>query len=640
MRGLLQVLAICSIALATPSQRAGHVIHERRSVEPIGWVKSHRADADDTITLRIGMKQQNLHMIENLLMDVAHPDSSAYGQHWTPKKVVDFFAPSESTVSSIRTWLSASGIAEDKPRLSPNRGWIELDLTVATAERLMDTEYHIYEHPSGERRIGCLSYSVPEHISDHVEVIKPTVHLDYRLPGHPARLRRRANLNQLGQPSITHVPRALANGTKIDATGTLSLTNCDQFITPECLRALYDFRYIPGATEKNSYGIVEFTPETYLSLDLDLFFKKFSSTQIGQRPTLVSIDGGVVQTTAQNSSVNTESDLDLEYAMVLTNPQPITLLQTGDLVEGAWTDNWLDAVDRSFCTFQGGDDPDQDGIYPDPLPGGFNQPESCGIIKPPYVVSVSYAQDEGTATHRYATRQCNEYGKLGLLGTTVLYASGDDGVAGLGGICQNSSGLDSNDLNAVRFNPVFPASCSFVVSVGATQINSGATVNDPESAWIFSGGGFSDIFPMPSYQATTVAKFLKEHPPPYNAAQFNNSGKVARGFPDLSANGLNYTIALDGRFELVSGTSASSPVVGSMIAMINDARLVVGKGPVGFVNPAIYHPKFAHAFNDITAGTNPGCGTGGFTAVRGWDPVTGLGTPNFKKLLHLFLELP
>ena len=50
---------------------------------------------------------------------------------------------------------------------------------------------------------------------------------------------------------------------------------------------------------------------------------------------------------------NGESDLDLEYAMVLTNPQPVTLLQTGDLVEGAGFDNWLDAVDASFCTFEG-----------------------------------------------------------------------------------------------------------------------------------------------------------------------------------------------------------------------------------------------------------------------------------------------
>jgi tripeptidyl-peptidase-1 len=96
-----------------------------------------------------------------------------------------------------------------------------------------------------------------------------------------------------------------------------------------------------------------------------------------------------------------------------------------------------------------------------------------------------------------------------------------------------SSGLDGSGLNGLRFNPGFPASCPFVVSVGATQINSGATVNDPESAcerYIYSGGGFSDIFPMPLYQAAAVTNFLNMHPPPYSAAQFNNSGKVVLPF--------------------------------------------------------------------------------------------------------------
>ena len=154
MWGLLQVLAICSITLAAPSQRANHVIHERRTAGPIGWVKSHRARADDVIPLRIGMKQQNLHVLEDLLMDVAHPDSPTYGQHWTPEKVVDFFAPGESTVRSIRKWLNTSGISENKLRISPNKGWIELNVSVGTAELLLDTEYHIYEHPSGTKQIG------------------------------------------------------------------------------------------------------------------------------------------------------------------------------------------------------------------------------------------------------------------------------------------------------------------------------------------------------------------------------------------------------------------------------------------------------------------------------------------------------
>lgn len=87
---------------------------------------------------------------------------------------------------------------------------------------------------------------------------------------------------------------------------------------------------------------------------------------------------GVVQQQNQSFDINGESDLDLEYAMVLTDPTPISLLQTGDLVEGlglghtmisfpnlvpvligAGFDNWLDAVDKQFCTSEGGDDPSQ-----------------------------------------------------------------------------------------------------------------------------------------------------------------------------------------------------------------------------------------------------------------------------------------
>jgi hypothetical protein len=60
---------------------------------------------------------------------------------------------------------------------------------------------------------------------------------------------------------------------------------------------------------------------------------------------------------------------------------------------------------------------------------------------------------------------------------------------------------------------------------------------------------------------------------------------------------VNYVVAVDGIFRLVSGTSASSPVVGGMLANINDARLAVGKKPLGFVNPALYSPGMQFAFN-------------------------------------------
>ena len=88
----------------------------------------------------------------------------------------------------------------------------------------------------------------------------------------------------------------------------------------------------------------------------------------------------------------------------------------------------------------------------------------------------------------------------------------------------------------------------------------------------------------------------------------------------------------------VSGTSASCPTFAGMIAVINDMRAAQGKPTLGFLNPALYAAP--SALNDITKGTNDyGKKTGGFTATKGWDPVTGLGTPDFQKLKDALLNL-
>ena len=404
--------------------------------------------------------------------------------------------------------------------------------------------------------------------------------------------------------------------------------------------------------------LIGHTAEAFLQGDLDLFFANYSRDQVHKTPIEDLIDGAVVQTTNQGFSFNGESDLDLEYAMTLINPQQVTLYQAGDLVEGASFNNFLDAIDGSYCTFEGGDDPTQDAKYPDPL-GGYQGPENCGGklnsllseqapaltlfhlvgFAATKVISTSYGYNEADLTPFYEMRQCKEYMKLGLQGTSILYSSGDFGVAGNRGQCIAANG-SYNDGGSGMFNPAFPSTCPYVTSVGATQIVPGASVTAPEEACetvIYSGGGFSNVFALPAYQAAAVDGFLTNHPPPYTAAQYNNSG-TSRGYPDISANGANYVVAVDSAFSLVYGTSAASPVVGSILTLINEARFDIGKGSIGFVNPTLYaNPGL---LNDITKGGNQGCGTPGFTATTGWDPVTGLGTPNFPKLLEKFLTLP
>jgi len=226
------------------------------------------------------------------------------------------------------------------------------------------------------------------------------------------------------------------------------------------------------------------------------------------------------------------------------------------------------------------------------------------------------------------------------MGITVVYSSGDNGVGGNSGLCLNPDGTQS--ASGKIFNPSFPSTCPYVTSVGATQVVSGKTVADPESACeivIRSGGGFSNYFGLPEYQKDAVTSYLKNYPPSYPSNLWNSTGR-SRAYPDLSANGANYVVAVDGNFSLVYGTSAAAPVVGAMLAMVNDARIEQGKSTLGFINPLIYSTKFAAGFHDITNGTNPGCGTPGFSTSRGWDPVTGLGTPNFPVLLGLWRAMP
>ena len=149
-----------------------------------------------------------------------------------------------------------------------------------------------------------------------------------------------------------------------------------------------------------------------------------------------------------------------------------------------------------------------------------------------------------------------------------------------------------------------------LTSVGSTQGVS------PETAASFTSGGFSNIFAQPDYQADAVAGYLKTLGNT-NSGLFNPKG---RAFPDVSTQGVQFAIEVAGQLQGVDGTSASSPTFASVVALLNDALLNAGKSPLGFLNPMLYS-QGAAALNDITSGSNPGCGTDGFPAVEGWDAV-------------------
>ena len=340
----------------------------------------------------------------------------------------------------------------------------------------------------------------------------------------------------------------------------------------------------------------------------------------------------------------------------------MTLYQVDDNIE-AITDGgfntFLDALDGSYCTYTAdgitGDTPGVDSTYPDPAPGGYKGPLQCGTYKPTRVISVSYGVSEFDAPANYTRRQCNELLKLGLQGHTFVWASGDYGVASFPGDDSDNGCLGDD---STVYNPSFPT-CPWVTNVGATRLYDDQTVLDRESALqanlgvgaelFASAGGFANYFPVPSYQEPAVAHYFKYHDPglpSYVAnADATNIGahggiynKAGRGFPDVSANGAQFRAYNNQTLFHFYGTSLAAPIWGSIMTLINEERTAVGKGPVGFINPVLYANTWV--FNDIVNGSNPGCGSKGFSAVEGWDPVTGLGTPKYPSLLGLFLSLP
>lgn len=117
-----------------------------------------------------------------------------------------------------------------------------------------------------------------------------------------------------------------------------------------------------------------------------------------------------------------------------------------------------------------------------------------------------------------------------------------------------------------------------------------------------------------------------------------------RGFPDVSAQAYKYAVYIGGRLAGVSGTSASAPAFAGVVALLNAARKSHGLPSLGFINPLLYAAP--SAFTDIVNGAGTGCqgrpefaadegGSAKWNATEGWDPVTGLGTPRFERLLAL-----
>ena len=225
---------------------------------------------------------------------------------------------------------------------------------------------------------------------------------------------------------------------------------------------------------------------------------------------------------------------------------------------------------------------------------------------PPSVISISWGSAESNWTAQSMTAFDDACQSAVALGITITVASGDNG---------SSDGGSGNNVD-------FPASSPHVLGCGGTELIAANGAIQEEVVWNdqpqggASGGGVSSVFPIPPWQM----KANVPKPP-------TSSG--GRGVPDVAGDAspeTGYNVLFDGQSAVVGGTSAVAPLWAALIALLNQQ---CGSN-IGFANLALYQ-NAENGFHDITQGNN-----GSYSAGPGWDPCTGLGSPNGNQLSQIF----
>jgi tripeptidyl-peptidase-1 len=383
-----------------------------------------------------------------------------------------------------------------------------------------------------------------------------------------------------------------------------------RWVLPQTLQQTYG---VPlGLTNRNEQNqgqsVSEFLGEYYSPTDLSQFFALAGLTDekvdYVYGPNDVNNPGG-------------EASLDIQYLMGVSRNVTTWFLSYGDLHEGQ-----------------------------EPFLEWLTQLTNTGIV--PFVHSTSYADEEPTLTINYMNRVNIELIKNGARGLSFLFSAGDDGVGGYS--------LRTNPNACSIFRPEFPSSSPYVTAVGGTQymtniypichkVQFGESFHCNEvgevasssltGSRITTGGGFSINFGRPAYQQEAVNTFLTSQAANLPSSQYYNASN--RAYPDISAIAHNYLVIIAGQIVPIDGTSASTPVVAALLTLLNDYQLSQGRSPLGFVNPLLYSVAKSNpeAYFDVVVGENrcsaipTMCCPETFTAAPGWDPVTGLGTPNF-----------
>lgn len=598
------------------------------------WIQMDRVNDDTKIHFKIALKYapDTEQQLLPLFKQITTPGLSMYGNYKTSDEVEQLFKEfGVQDTTDIDKWLDSHQIrifasnydnADDDDYSYGTDGVCyyygnvyNCYAPVKTINNLFRVQFHWFVlNGGGNQRIAkraTTDYHVPEHLRDDIAFVE----------------------------GVSYLPRADVFKNKHAHVSSPSSID-PNYVAREVVNRLYNVSSNNLKSTKTSLASIEFQASGFDPQSLNA-----SETLNGITPT------PVYKVVGENDGGDMESMLDMQMM--------------GMMVEGVqlWYMNydlWIFSFFSDLAT--------RDEVpYVCSLSYGWAEWDQCTII----------VCTNETAS-QYIQRSNLEAMKVGFRGIMVLTADGDAGSAGRTNEgCESENSTSSGPLD---INPVYPGSSPYITSVGATAVlsssksnivippfnlrhnqnpnkytsplclkygcatgNMSQTVNFNQESWT-TGGGFAIYSePQADWQSSVVAEYLNSNVTLPNATQWNPQG---RGYPDVTANGHNCPVydASFGGLQPVDGTSCSSPVFASLMALANDHQTAKGCPRIGFANPLLYlvAQTTTNVFTQPNV-TNNHCteetccsNDFGFNAPptpTTWNPISGLGQLNFGMFL-------
>ncbi|KAF2487585.1 peptidase S8/S53 domain-containing protein [Neohortaea acidophila] len=558
------------------------------------WERKFLAPRDASIKLHLALRQQDGGAAaERHLMAISHPDSPHYRRHLRADEILDLSTPASSTVHAVEVWLAQHGLLASSVLFA---GFMEVNATIRQAEKLLNTTYFVFSDGRDEI-VRTELFHLPDHLNYHIDFVTPTT--------------------MFPRPAIknaSNAPEQPQRFSQDPMLGTRAGCGATDNVIPSCVRQVYDINYT-AKPSRVTYAVYATESASFSPTDLHVYLSEYNPPAAAANANYTVIGTGDPSESSGGIEAQFETALDTQTLTGLAWPAHGILYNNG----GVFGTQHPGQVYDRFVTF-------------------LQQLIANTTI--PSVVSFSESMAETSLDPAYARRLCNMMAQVGTRGVTLLFSSGDNGPNG-----DQPSGTHSQ-----IFEPEFPASCPWVTAVGGTTnlaAEAGATKSTipliNKISYVASGGGFSTLFARPDYQSPAVTNYTATQiPASYDKVKgFNAQG---RGIPDVAAFSTLFPTVVDLLTVPIGGTSASTPLWAAIVTLLNDYEASKGRPRLGFINPWLYSLKAGAGLKDITTGGNnvgscyalQGCHlseTLGYNVTRGWDPVTGLGSPVFSKLL-------